>query len=215
MGKLYPLPFIMSASAHVEISHRIVRYRIVYYELSGAAPMGNYYSIPICDSNRFDSLCESIRFVKKSAFRFISCHAVFFLIYCIVSAEKNKLTSLFAAFNTLEHRQKRLRNAYYKKLLLTYYLNISVEAANLSDCQIKSKKNRFGSENRMETFFARIGMLYSVDTDEYFHQIATLMLSVMILLYGVFYDLFPQIVNFVCTVGHYLCIFRNVIKHDL
>jgi len=29
-------------------------------------------------------------------------------------SQKNKLTSLFAAFNTLEHRQKQLRNAYYK-----------------------------------------------------------------------------------------------------
>ena len=41
-----------------------------------------------------------------------------------------------------------------------YYLNISVEAANLSDWRIESnRKNRFGSENRIETFFARIGML--------------------------------------------------------
>jgi len=37
------------------------------------------------------------------------------------------------------------------KLLLTYYLNISVQAANLSDCRIGSnRKNRFGSENRIE-----------------------------------------------------------------
>ena len=36
------------------------------------------------------------------------------------------------------------------KLLLTYYLNISVQAANLSDCRIESNRN----------FFARIGMLY-------------------------------------------------------
>jgi len=39
---------------------------------------------------RFDSLCESIRIYsfckKKSAFRFTSCHVVFLLIYCIVSA---------------------------------------------------------------------------------------------------------------------------------
>ena len=37
------------------------------------------------------------------------------------------------------------------KLLLTYYLNISIQAANLSDCRIESKKNRFGSENRIES----------------------------------------------------------------
>ena len=38
------------------------------------------------------------------------------------------------------------------KLLLTYYFNISVQAANLSDCRIESnRKNRFGSENRIES----------------------------------------------------------------
>ena len=38
------------------------------------------------------------------------------------------------------------------KLLLTHYLNISVQAANLSDCRIESnRKNRFGSENRIES----------------------------------------------------------------
>ena len=38
------------------------------------------------------------------------------------------------------------------KILLTYYLNISVQAANLSDCRIKSnRKNRFGTENRIES----------------------------------------------------------------
>jgi len=45
--------------------------------------------------------------------------------------------------------------------LLTH---ISVQAANLSDCRIESnRKNRFGSENRIESnlnFFAGIGMLY-------------------------------------------------------
>jgi len=51
---------------------------------------------------RFESIqFESIRFVKKSAFRF-SCHAVF-LVYLLYSlSQKNKLTSLFAAFNTLD-----------------------------------------------------------------------------------------------------------------
>ena len=41
-----------------------------------------------------------------------------------------------------------------------YYLNISVEAANLSDWLIESnRKNRFGSENGIETSIARIRML--------------------------------------------------------
>jgi len=35
-------------------------------------------------NSRFDSLCESIRSVKKSAFRFTSCHAVF-LVYLLYS----------------------------------------------------------------------------------------------------------------------------------
>ena len=60
------------------------------------------------ESILFDSLCESIlidSFCKKSAFRFTSCHAAFLanLVYSL--SQKNKL-SLFAAFNTLEHRQK-------------------------------------------------------------------------------------------------------------
>jgi len=37
------------------------------------------------------------------------------------------------------------------RVLLTYYLNISVQAANLLHCRIESKKNRFGSENRIES----------------------------------------------------------------
>ena len=40
------------------------------------------------------------------------------------------------------------------KLLLTYYLNISVQVANLSNCRIESNRN----------FFARIGMLYCTHT---------------------------------------------------
>jgi len=43
------------------------------------------------------------------------------------------------------------------KLLLTYYLNISVQAANLSNGRIESsRKNRFGSENRIETFLPEL-----------------------------------------------------------
>ena len=38
------------------------------------------------------------------------------------------------------------------KFRWTYYLNISVQAANLSYCRIESnRKNRFGSENRIES----------------------------------------------------------------
>jgi len=75
------------------------------------------------------------------------------------------VTSLFAAFNTFEHRQKTVTQCILRKLLLTYYSNISVQAANLSQCRIESnRKNRFGSEDRIETFSARIGMLYTAGT---------------------------------------------------
>ena len=53
---------------------------------------------------QIDSICYANRFVfeKKWAFRFTSCHAVFlaYLLYSL--SQKNKLTSLFAAFNTLD-----------------------------------------------------------------------------------------------------------------
>ena len=46
----------------------------------------------------------------------------------------------------MNHSVKRRRQA------LHYYLNISVEAANLSDWRIESnRKNRFGGENRIES----------------------------------------------------------------
>jgi len=38
-----------------------------------------------------------------------------------------------------------------------FYLNISVEAANLSDWRLESnRKNRFGNENRIETFLPEL-----------------------------------------------------------
>ena len=40
-----------------------------------------------------------------------------------------------------------------KILLVTYYLDISVQAANLSDCRNESKKNRFSTENRIKSKF--------------------------------------------------------------
>ena len=52
----------------------------------------------------------------------------------------------------IEHRRKNSYAMHTIKLLLTYYLNISVQASNLSDCRIESnRKNRFGSENRIES----------------------------------------------------------------
>jgi len=57
----------------------------------------------------------------------------------------------------VEHRQKQLRNAYYKdySYLTTYKRQIYQIAES-------NRKNRFGSENRIESklSFARIGMLY-------------------------------------------------------
>ena len=53
------------------------------------------------------------------------------------------------------------------KITPTYYLNISVQAANLSDCRIESNRKKIDSVARIESnrnFFARIGMLYSILT---------------------------------------------------
>jgi len=50
----------------------------------------------------------------------------------------------------MNHSVKRRRQALYQTHH-HYYLHISVEAANLSDWRIESnRKNRFGSENRIE-----------------------------------------------------------------
>ena len=110
------------------------------------------------ESIRFDSLCESILFVKKSAFRFTSCHAVF-LVYLLYSlSQKSKLTSLFAAFNTLDvfnlleivyliliwhsmnHSVKRRRQALHPKStsLLFEYQCISGKFIRLAN-RIESK----------------------------------------------------------------------------
>ena len=40
-----------------------------------------------------------------------------------------------------------------------YYLNISVQEANLSDCRIESKKKSIRWRESNENFLARIGML--------------------------------------------------------
>ena len=63
----------------------------------------------------------------------------------------------------MNHSVKRRRQALHKTHH-HYYLNISVEAANVSNWRIESnRKHRFGSQNRIESkLFARIGMLYTV-----------------------------------------------------
>ena len=64
----------------------------------------------------------------------------------------------------MNHSVKRRRQALHRTHH-HYYLNISVEAANLSDWRIESNRKKIDSVarielNRIETFFARIGMLY-------------------------------------------------------
>jgi len=68
------------------------------------------------------------------------------------------------------------------KLLITYYLNISVQAANLSDCRIESnRKNRFGNENRTESkLFPRIGMLYPRERCRFVEQSVVLLSLVLV-----------------------------------
>ena len=50
----------------------------------------------------------------------------------------------------MNHSVKRRRQALHQTHH-HYYLNISVQAANLSDWRIKLKKHRFGSDNRIES----------------------------------------------------------------
>ena len=56
----------------------------------------------------------------------------------------------------MNHSVKRRRQALHQTHH-HYYLNISVEAANLSDWRIESNQN----------FFARIGMIYRTAVDRY------------------------------------------------
>jgi len=56
----------------------------------------------------------------------------------------------------MNHSVKRRRQALHQNHH-HYYLNISIEAANLSDWRIESNRN----------FFARIGMLYHQVASEY------------------------------------------------
>jgi len=53
-------------------------------------------------SIRYANRFESIRLVKNRPFDSLVVMQFFLVYYCIVSAKKNKLTSLFAAFNTLD-----------------------------------------------------------------------------------------------------------------
>ena len=101
-------------------------------------------AFPIRYLNRFDSLCESIRFVKKSAFRFTSCHA-FFLAYLLYSYNSYAMHTIRITPN-----------------LLSEYQYTSDKFIRLPNRIESNRKNRFGSENRMASnrnFFARIGML--------------------------------------------------------
>jgi len=91
---------------------------------------------------RFDLLCESIRidsFRKKRPFDSLVVMQFFLLIYCIVSAKK--YTTMHAQLKAILCRTST-KNSYAMhtmKIFLTYYLNVSVQAANLSDCRIESK----------------------------------------------------------------------------
>ena len=73
------------------------------------------------------------------------------------------MTSLFAVFNTLEHRQKTvLRNAYYK---ITPNLLLEYQCTSGKFIRLPNRIEKIDSvarieSNRIETFFAGIGMLY-------------------------------------------------------
>ena len=71
----------------------------------------------------------------------------------------------------VEHRQKQLPNTYYKNYSwITIWISaISVYKRQIIRLPNRIEKNRFGSENRIEAFFARIGMLYSTNLERSRH----------------------------------------------
>ena len=106
---------------------------------------------------RFDSLCESIRCVKKSAVRFTSCHAVFLVqgLFIVQSQSKNtpQGTQLKAILYTTSTKTVTQCIMHTLKITPNLLLNISVEAANLSDCRIESKKKSIQWRESNENFF--------------------------------------------------------------
>jgi len=59
-------------------------------------------------------------------------------------------------WHRMNHSVKRRRQALHQTHH-HYYVNISVEAANLSDWRIESnRKNRFGSENESKLFLPEL-----------------------------------------------------------
>ena len=69
---------------------------------------------------------------------------------------------MFAAFNTLEHRQKQLRNAYYK---ITPNLLFEYQCTSGKFIRLPNRIEKIDSVARIESnrnFFAGIGMLYRV-----------------------------------------------------
>ena len=80
----------------------------------------------------------------------------FFLVYLLYSlSQKNKLTSLFAAFNTFEHRQKNSCAMHKLTIKITPNLLFEYQCASGKFIRlpnrIESLKNRFGSENLIES----------------------------------------------------------------
>jgi len=67
----------------------------------------------------------------------------------------------FESYTVKNIDKKQSRNAYYK-ITAELTIWISVYKRQIYQIAESNRKNRVGSENRIKTFFARIGMLYSV-----------------------------------------------------
>ena len=104
----------------------------------------------LIDSIRYANKFESIRFVKNRPFE--SLVVMQFLVYLLYRLSQRISWRHCLRSLILQNIDKNSYAMHSIKLLLTYYLNISVQAANLSDRRIESNRNnRFGSENRIES----------------------------------------------------------------
>jgi len=117
------------------------------------------------DSIRYANRFESIRFVKKSAFRFTSCHAVFlaYLLYSLSQKNTPQCTQLKAILC-----RTSTKNSYAMHTVkITPYLLFEYQCTSSKFIRFPNRIEKIDSVarielNRSETFFARIGMLYLV-----------------------------------------------------
>jgi len=107
---------------------------------------------------RIDSSCESIRFVKNRPFASLVVMQFFLLIYCIVSAKNTpQCTQLKAIVSRTSTKNSYAMHTI--KITANLLFEYQCTSGKFISFANRIEKNRFGCENRIESFFARIGML--------------------------------------------------------